>query len=38
MTNKEKILKFAENNGGYITTKEIVTKKINTSFISRLVN
>ena len=37
MTNQEKILNIVENNGGFITSKEIVKNNINKVFLSRLV-
>ena len=38
MNNKMQILNMIENNGGYITTKEIKQKKINNYYLSALVN
>lgn len=38
MTNKEKILKMAKANGGYVTIREIKASKINTANLTRLVN
>ena len=37
MTNYEKILNLIKNNGGYITTKEIVNNNINKMFLTNLV-
>ncbi len=38
MNNYDKILKYAEENNGYVTTKEIENLKINSTFLSNLVN
>ena len=37
MTSYDKILKMIESNNGYITTKEIVSKKIDRKFLSNMV-
>jgi len=38
MNNYDKILNYAKENNGYITTKETETLKINSTFLSNLVN
>ena len=38
MNNYDKILNYAKENNGYITTKESESLKINSTFLSNLVN